>query len=1529
MLPLQSPAKPPEKTGLPSVSPDFDEQELGDKMDDGVPPHVYEKMQMVGLGGSAGSIGALQTFFAAMPSNSGMAFVVVLHLAPEYESSLPQLLGRVTSMSVKAARDGDKVEANCVYVIPPAKHLTSVDGHLRLTPLEPERGKRIAVDLFFRSLADTHGPHAAAIVLSGADGDGAIGIKRIKERGGLTIAQDPEEAEQQGMPRAAIATGMVDWVLPVAEMPQRLVEYQASERRLRLPPEEGPQPALETRTTADEGEAALREVLTFLRTRTGRDFSYYKRATIVRRVSRRLQINGVDDLPAYLAFLRTHPGEAGALLQDLLISVTNFFRDRESFAVLEQLIPELFKGKGPDDCVRVWVPACATGEEAYSVAMLLLEHARELEETPGLQIFGCDLDEGAIQVARAGVYPDSISADVSEERLRRFFIKEPRGYHVRREVREIVLFAAHDLLKDAPFSRLDLISCRNLLIYLNRDAQQRALDIFHFALHPYGLLFLGSSESVEDESTLFTVLDKKHRIYAHRPTQRTGLPLTSGPSTLIRALEAQDRVGRPVVPGQAFLNAEPPRPAELMLRREAQLSLGELHFRLVERLAPPSVIVNAEHEIVHLSENAGSFLRMAGGEPSMDLLRVVHPMLRIQLRAALFQAAETGVQVEVPRVPLEIDGLRRAVNLRVAPARELAPGFLLVIFERTEPGPSSERGLRAEPEPIVRQLERELETIKGRLRDTVEQYEANTEELKAGNEELQAMNEELRSASEELETSREELQSINEELTTVNQELKSKLEELSHANSDLYNLMASTAIATVFLDRELRIMRYTPSAVPLFRFIPSDIGRPLADLRHRLEYPQLSVDAEQVLDLLVPVEREVRITDGHWFLARLLPYRTLDDRIAGVVLTFVDVTEGKRSREAVRDSDQRLRLILESAKDYAIFTLDLEHRVSSWNSGAQAMLGYAEAEICGQLGDILFTPEDRKAGEPQRETAKSRTMGRAENERWHVRKDGSRFYGSGLTTPLRDDADRVIGFVKIMRDLTESKRAQEALRQSEERLARAIEIETVGVIFFKAGGLITKSNSAFLRMSGYTSADLAAGLVRSDTQSPPEYTALSTQAADELSLQGRTSPYEKEYVRKDGTRWWGLFAATRLSAEEGAEFIIDITARKRAETMLIASEEQFRRAIEDAPVPVIIQAEDGQVVQLNKTWTVLTGYSAAELPSFEAWLDLVSAASRDELRDCVQELSRGASAMERLEVELLTRSGERRSWLFSASPLATFFDGRRYVVGMALDITDSRRSRAELEAAFAEMQRARQQAEAANRTKDHFLATLSHELRTPLTPVLTATESMLRRKDLPPIVREGLAMICRNIELENHLINGLLDITRISRGKLELDCEPMDLHQAISAAIEISRPDISAKQQRLKVELGAEQRLVNADVMRIQQVFWNLLKNASKFTPVGGGITLRSRSEPGWATVEVVDTGLGIEADALPNIFVAFQQADTSITRRFGGLGLGLAIATATVEAHGGTIVAASAGAGQGSTFTVKLPLYTPEGQHE
>ncbi|MEO7098376.1 MAG: chemotaxis protein CheB [Luteolibacter sp.] len=1003
-----------------------------------------QTIPVVGIGGSAGSLEPLQQFFSKLPANTGMAYVVVVHLSPEHVSLMAPIIQRSTSLPVIQVTEPVSLEPDHVYVIPPGKHLSMTDGILQTLEMTRPKGRHVTIDLFFRALADTHGSRATAIILSGGDGDGSIGLKRVKEQGGLTIAQDPDEAEHGSMPRSAIGTGMVDWVLPIAEMPARLVEYQENGRKIQLPPEIPSQQIRDKVRNEEKDEASLRDVLMFLKARTAHDFGSYKRATILRRIGRRMQVNGTEDLATYLAYLRTHPGETGALLQDLLISVTNFFRDPEAFATLESHIAELFTNKGSADQVRVWVPACATGEEAYSVAMLLCEHAAKLESPPHLQVFATDLDKIGIEVAREGRYPETITADVSDERLSRFFTKEASSYRVRREVREVVLFAMHDLLKDSPFSRLDLISCRNLLIYLNRDAQGKVFDIFHFALHPGGKLFLGSSESAEEASSLFAPLDKKHRLYFRRAVPRIGLSVPTGSATLSFAMQSQPRreppilpPDRPSIPGMVV----PPAGTTDFVPRN---TWSELHFKLIERIAPPSLVVSGDHEIVHLSKGAGRYLQFAGGEPTMNLLRVIHPKLRSELRAALFRAGKSAVPLQVTGIPLELDGVPRVVDITVESVEDLAPDFQLVIFRERDPleksvseAPSSVTDRSAAQAAVVQHLEEELDEMRSRLRETVEQYETSTEELKASNEELQAMNEELRSATEELETSREELQSINEEIITINLELKSKVEELSRSNNDLQNLMASTNIATIFLDRQLQIKRFTPSSTGLFNFILSDIGRPLSDFTHRLEYPDITADAQKVLERLILIEREVRDSDGHWFLARLLPYRTAEDQIAGVVITCVDITARKQAEESKR----WMAAIVESSND-AIISFSLEGIILSWNQGAERVFGYKADEIKGRSINVL-APTDRSEETVSLLEKLSRDEAVESFETVRLSKEGQWLDVAISASVMKNEAGEIQGATAIIQDNSVRKRAVEELKYAKDELEFRVEQRTV------------------------------------------------------------------------------------------------------------------------------------------------------------------------------------------------------------------------------------------------------------------------------------------------------------------------------------------------------------------------------------------------------------------------------------------------------------------------------------------------------
>ncbi|HKY54147.1 MAG TPA: chemotaxis protein CheB [Anaerolineales bacterium] len=855
-----------------------------------------DRLIIAGIGASAGGLPALQAFFSALPNETGVAYVVVTHLHPEHESHMAELIQSHTQMKVEQVTKRTDIEPNRVYVIPPNKNIIVTDAHLDISDFDEPRGHRTPIDQFFRTLAKQK-HHSIAIILSGGGTDGAVGIKDIKEEGGLLMVQHPDQAEYDSMPIAAINTGLADVVLPVEELAQKLADYV----------QQIPEVPEDAEHLSEQDQETIQRILAQVHARTGHDFSQYKRSTLLRRIQRRMQLNGFGTLDTYLNYLRSNATEAVSMFNDLLIGVTNFFRDNAPWeALAEKAIPALFDGKEPGEPIRAWSIGCATGEEAYSVAILLLEERERRNIHYEIQVFASDLDDYALGRGREGLYPSAIEADVSPERLERFFVPQGNHYQVKRELRDMVLFTNHSVLRDPPFSRIDLIACRNVLIYLQRPVQDNVFDIFHYSLNNRGYLFLGGSESAEAAEELFSAVDKANRIYQAKPWRGETPHVPALPLGMRRAPRTMVRTSLHL-PARNYVEDLP--------------ALDEKHKQALEEFGPPSILVNEDHNIIHLSETAGRYLLQPKGPITSDLIKVVRPELQMELRSALFQALENDRIIISKPIAVQFNGHPRQVVFSVLPRKspthkDNSSGKLaLVVFLENEmPETTGNAQITMEEardqarssNAMVEQLEEEVRNLREQLQATVEEFESSNEEMKAANEELQSINEEYRSATEELETSKEELQSVNEELQTVNQELKGKLEEISRAHSDLENLMASSEIASLFLDRELHIQRYAPGISDLFNIIGLDRGRPIAHLTHKLNYDELVSDAEKVLRKLIPIEREISGEGNRWFLVRQRPYRTLDDKIDGVVITFVDITEVKQAQESTREMAQNL-----------------------------------------------------------------------------------------------------------------------------------------------------------------------------------------------------------------------------------------------------------------------------------------------------------------------------------------------------------------------------------------------------------------------------------------------------------------------------------------------------------------------------------------------------------------------------------------------------------------------------------------------
>jgi len=900
---------------------------------------------VVGIGASAGGLAAFEAFFSGMPTaaDPGMAFVLVQHLAPDHKSVLSDLIQRHTRMQVFEVEDGMTVAPNSAYIIPPGRDMAYLNGKLQLLEPSAPRGQRLPIDFFFRSLAQDQGDRAIGIVLSGTGSDGTQGVRAIKAEGGMVMAQRPESTEYDGMPRSAIATGLVDYELLPAEMPAQLIAYAVRVFGKLSRPVAPPIPQVEN---------ALQKIFVLLRAQTGHDFSQYKPSTIQRRIERRLAVHQIETMDDYVKYMQQTPAEVEALLRDLLIGVTSFFRDPEAFKMLEeQIVPKLLAGKTAIDAIRVWSIGCSTGEEAYSIAILLQERLTATKQNCKVQVFATDIDRQAIATARSGLYPASIAADISPERLARFFTLEQDGsvYRIHKNIRDMLVFSEHNVIKDPPFSRLDLICCRNILIYMGKELQKKLIPLFHYALVPDGFLFLGTSETVGEYGDLFATRDRKMKLYQRKDNFHSVKRTAFGhflPAMAMMAAEHPLLTGRSAVP-------------------PGKLSLRELTERvLLQQVDPAGALVNSQGDILYLHGRTGMYLEPAPGEAGVNnILKMAREGLRHELAIALHKAVGAQAVVRCAGLRVKTNGDFTTVNLTIRPVVSGPPAaaaspLFLIILEEAAPVDSEQAGPAEGGGPglytsaalnanvNIAALRQELRSKEEYLQTANEELETSNEELKSSNEEMQSVNEELQSTNEELETSKEELQSINEELATINAELQTKVTDLTRANNDMNNLLAGTGIATVFVDHGLHILRFTPTATHIINLIQSDVGRPVGHIVSNLVgYDCLVADVQSVLNTLIPHEVDVQTTEGKWYTMRIQPYRTLDNVIEGAVITFVDITEMKQMQEMLRTTSalNSLATVVRDTHD-AMTAQDLQGNILAWNPAAERMYGWSEAE---------------------------------------------------------------------------------------------------------------------------------------------------------------------------------------------------------------------------------------------------------------------------------------------------------------------------------------------------------------------------------------------------------------------------------------------------------------------------------------------------------------------------------------------------------------------------------------------------------
>jgi two-component system CheB/CheR fusion protein len=1150
---------------------------------------------IVGIGCSAGGLDAMSELLRALPDNAGMAYVIVQHMDPKHDSMLYSILARVTKMPVSQVEDGVEVRPDQVYVIPPNAQMWIEDGHLKLTKRPDSVAQYLPVDRFFESLAQDQHSLAIGVVLSGVGSDGTAGLRAIKAAGGVTFAQDEQSAKFSGMPVSAAQSGSVDFVMPVKKMAEEL-SRTGTHPLVRNTPRE------DTQLPGESENGNFARILRVLRTTSGVEFSLYKPSTLRRRIARRMVLRRAQNLGEYVTYLTEHPAEAHSLFEDILIHVTGFFREPEVFDALPHTVfHNIVRNASPGEPIRFWVPGCSSGEEAYSLAIELLEYLGEKASETRIQIFGTDVSTHNIERARAGIYPEASVLDISPQRLRRFFTKADRGYQIAKSIRDMCIFARHDLAKDPPFSRLDLVSCRNVLIYLGPVLQKRVMNVFHYALKPGGYLLLGKSETISTYSNLFTLEDKRHKIYARKDT----FPHYPMPDMLGIDQQTRQHAGG-IKPGETNPTFD--------LRREAERIL-------LDRFTPPGFLVDGNMQILHFQGDVSPFLKPSTGEPSFDLVKMIRPDLVLEARKAVFEAKKRLVPVRRPNVKYGQDGREREIGIEAIPVRgrdENALDFMLLLVDQS-PRPAeapAEFGPRGDDEAA--RVRSELESTREYLRSVIQDYEASNEELRAANEEVLSSNEELQSTNEELETAKEELQSANEELTTLNEELQNRNAELTQLASDLSNVLVGVEIPIVILDSDRRIRRYTPAAERMLNLIPSDIGRPITNIKPNLDLPDLDRIFEQAMRQKAPVEYEVRDQQGRWYALRLRPYGVAEGEADAILMALVDIDVAKRASAAIVEQMREPLVVVDA--DFRIVTANPAF-YKSFNLKPAVSEGHDLFEVGSRLFDfprmhVLFE-EVMPSG--------------ASVDNFMIEHN---FRGIGARTLslkaryLSRDRDRPPTVLITINDLTELKSAEQYKQDADRWMWHTFEDSVVPTCVLTPDRRYVRVNRAFCRFSGYTRGALAgkdvAEVSFTDDRKLVRHRFEEAIAADSVH-------YEQRFRHRNGAELWGFVSAAAVKDDSGAPLyilcqIVDITERKQFEHRLDEREAVLMmhqaklRALAGRLIHEREQAVRAVAREAHDTFAQDAVASAMKLAAIEDKLDGLPAATKKAVGARVKEM---------------------------------------------------------------------------------------------------------------------------------------------------------------------------------------------------------------------------------------------------------------------------------------------------------------------